>query len=91
MTAETPRSEMEVAIDRRRALGRNVNRLMEARRMSFRDTSKATGLSTTGLYKIVDGTSDPSLSSLWKIADFFGVTIQSLVSERSPRKEKSHV
>lgn len=64
---------------RRAVVGKSVLRLIEARRMSFADASKATGLSKTGLYKIADGISDPTLSSLYKIADCFGVTVASLL------------
>jgi len=69
-------------VERRRAiLSASVTRLMEAKRMSFHDLARATGLSTTGLYKIVDRQSDPTLGTLWKIADYFGVTLDALCAE----------
>lgn len=67
---------------RRQLVGRKVLALIESRRMSFADASHATSLSKTGLYKIVDGASDPSLSSLYKIADFFGVSVADLLPSR---------
>ena len=62
----------------------NVLRLIEARRVSFGAAATACGLSKTGLYKIADGTSDPSLSSLCKIAAAFGVPLASLLDAALP-------
>jgi DNA-binding phage protein len=67
--------------DDRRRVAANVTRLIEAHRLSFGEASRATGISKTGLYKIADGTSDPCLSSLSKIANTFGVSIASLLTE----------
>ena len=72
---DPPVSVRSSACERRTALSQNLTRLMEAKRMSFRDLSHATGLSTTGLFKIVDGQSDPTLGTLWKIIDCFGITL----------------
>lgn len=67
---------------RRQLVGRKVLALIESRRMSFADASHVTRLSKSGLYKIADGTSDPSLSSLYKIADFFGISVSDLLPSR---------
>ena len=83
-----PRTEQEVFDARRQMVGRNVLALIESRRMSFADASRATGLSKTGLYKIADGTSDPSLSSLYKIADFFGVSVAQLLTPEANDAKK---
>lgn len=81
--AETPETVDAGLARRRAAVSHAVERLMDARRMSYGDLSRATGLSRTGLFKIVDGTSDPTLSSLLRIADFFGLTLNDLLAEAS--------
>ena len=81
---DNPRTIEEVDADRRASLSRNVQRLMDERRMSYTDLSRATGLSRTGLFKIADGKSDPQASTLFAIADFFGLTIAELYDE-TPR------
>jgi transcriptional regulator with XRE-family HTH domain len=68
----------------RERVAANVTRLIELHRLSFGEASRLTGISKTGLYKIADGTSDPCLSSLGKIANTFGVSIASLVAEPRP-------
>jgi transcriptional regulator with XRE-family HTH domain len=81
MTARTPLTEVEYHALARQRVGRAIERLMDERRMSFGDLARATGLSKTGLFKIVDGTSDPTLSSLLRVAQFFGVSIDALLAE----------
>lgn len=80
---------VEAGLARRRAaVGRRVEALMDARRMSYSDAARATGLSRTGLFKIVDGSSDPTLSSLLRIVDFFGVSLGDLLTEAPPAADR---
>jgi len=76
--SDTPETIAEGFTRRKRTLGRNVERLMDARRMSYTDMAKAARMSRTGVFKIVDGTSNASMESLFAIADFFGVTLNDL-------------
>jgi transcriptional regulator with XRE-family HTH domain len=69
---------------RRKEVGRRVTALIEGKRMSFGGAARATGISKTGLYKIADGTSDPRLSSLYRIADAFGVDVADLLDTPDP-------
>jgi DNA-binding XRE family transcriptional regulator len=90
MRRSVPRTEEEVLRDRCAAVGRNVLSLIEAHRMSFAGAAKATGLSKTALYKIADGKSDPCLSSLYAISDFFSVSIADLVAAAPAPGETRH-
>lgn len=78
MADTNPRTVEEVTTDRRLALSRNLQRLMDARRMSYTDLSRATGLSRTGLFKIADAECYPTSRSLFAIADCFGITLNDL-------------
>lgn len=67
---------------RQRVLGRNVERMMNARRMTYRGAMSAFGLrSTSAVANILNGSVDTRTSTLWAIADFFGVSISSLYEE----------
>lgn len=77
-SSKYPRTVEQIAADRRRQLGCTVERMMDERRMSFNDMAKAAGVSKTCIYQIVDGKVDARASTLWGIADFFGVTLDAL-------------
>lgn len=78
-STQAPRTVGEARLGRRRTLGRNVKRLMDQRGMTYAGAAKAFGLrSKSGVHKIVRGEVDARVSTLWSIADFFGVDIPSL-------------
>ena len=76
-----PRTVEQAQADRAIRLGRNVERMMDKRRMSFMDMAKAAGVSKTCIAKVIAGETDARSSTLFAIADFFGVTLNDLYAD----------
>ena len=83
--SEYPPTCEQAERERRRVLGRNVERMMDCRRMSFNDMAKAAGVSKTCIYQLVDGAVDVRASTLWGIANFFGLTLDALYTRAGER------
>lgn len=55
--------------------GKQLEILREKKELSYSELEKKTGMSKSLLWRHETGKSDPGLSSLIKLADFFGVTL----------------
>jgi len=55
--------------------GKRLEILREKKELSYSELEKKTGMSKSLLWRYETGKSDPGLSSLIKLADFFGVTL----------------
>ncbi|BFH16541.1 helix-turn-helix domain-containing protein [Paenibacillus melissococcoides] len=69
-------------------LAEKIQALMDSKRITKYRLSKETGVSYTGLSKILDGqTKNPQMDSLKSIADFFGVSVDYFTGEE-PHQEQ---
>lgn len=59
----------------------NIRRHALARRMSLDEVAQASSISTARLLAILDGTFDPDLQMLGRIAEAMGVTAADLLEE----------
>ena len=62
----------------------NIKRLREARRLSMEELSRLSGVSKSMLAQIERGEGNPTLSSLWKLANGMGVPFDALVTRPKP-------
>ena len=57
----------------------NLRNLMRQQKITQETLAKQLGLSQASIYKYLEDKAEPNISSLKKMADFFGVTIDFLV------------
>jgi transcriptional regulator with XRE-family HTH domain len=67
-----------------RIIAANLRRLREARKLSLDRTAEATGVSKSMLGQIERGESNPSITTLWKIAGGLKVSFTALVNAPQP-------
>ncbi|TQR20645.1 helix-turn-helix domain-containing protein [Psychrobacillus vulpis] len=65
-------------------IGKNLNRVRRERNISLEKTSELTGVSKTMLGQIERGESNPTVTTLWKIANGLRLSFSSLISEETP-------
>ncbi len=63
-----------------KSLGENVKRLRNLRQITLDQFSEITGVSKSILSQIEKGTANPTLSTIWKIANGMRVSFSSLIS-----------
>ena len=63
--------------------GKRLEILREKKELSYSELEKKTGMSKSLLWRYETGKSDPGLSSLIKLADFFGVTLDCIAGKAS--------
>ena len=71
------------------AIGTNLRRLRDERRLSLDQTAKLCGVSKSMLGQIERGETSPTVNTVWKIAAGFGLPFTALL--RSPRPEVNMV
>ncbi|MDQ0162351.1 helix-turn-helix domain-containing protein [Aeribacillus alveayuensis] len=64
-----------------RNIGRNLQKIRKSRNLSLDKTAELTGVSKAMLGQIERGESNPSVSTLWKIANGLHVSFSSLMKE----------
>ncbi|MBN6188308.1 helix-turn-helix transcriptional regulator [Aneurinibacillus sp. BA2021] len=64
-------------------IGRNLQRLRKARGLSLDKTAEITGVSKAMLGQIERGESNPTVTTVWKIASGLRVSFSSLIEEES--------
>ncbi|GGA27356.1 helix-turn-helix domain-containing protein [Psychrobacillus lasiicapitis] len=64
-------------------IGKNLNRVRKERNISLDKTSELTGVSKTMLGQIERGESNPTVTTLWKIANGLRLSFSSLISEEN--------
>lgn len=74
-----------------RTLGDNLRRLRAAGRLSLDALAERSGVSKGMLAQIEKGSTNPSIGTLCKIANAFGVTLQTLLAEPEARVQKISV
>jgi transcriptional regulator with XRE-family HTH domain len=63
-------------------LGQRINRLRLEKRESLQDVASAVGVSKAHIWELEKGRTDnPAMGLVTRLADHFGVTVSSLVSE----------
>ncbi|MBU8878682.1 XRE family transcriptional regulator [Bacillus sp. FJAT-29790] len=65
-------------------IGKNINRIRKERNLSLDKTSEITGVSKTMLGQIERGESNPTVTTLWKIANGLRLSFTSLISGDRP-------
>lgn len=65
-------------------IGNNLNRVRKERNISLDKTSDLTGVSKTMLGQIERGESNPTVTTLWKIANGLHLSFSSLINAESP-------
>lgn len=65
-------------------IGENLNRVRKERNISLDKTSELTGVSKTMLGQIERGESNPTVTTLWKIANGLRLSFSSLISGDTP-------
>ena len=69
------------------AVAQNIKRLREERRLSMDELSKLSGVSKSMLAQIERGEGNPTLASLWKIANGMKVPFDTLITRPKPAYE----
>lgn len=77
-----PRSKMAVHV------GKQLHALRERDQVSMRAVADGTGLSNPFICQVENGQSIPTIETLWKLAQFFGVEIGYFVEGYSEIKVK---
>ncbi|MFJ5769789.1 helix-turn-helix domain-containing protein [Psychrobacillus sp. NPDC093180] len=65
-------------------IGKNLKRVRKERNISLDKTSELTGVSKTMLGQIERGESNPTVTTLWKIANGLRLSFSTLISEETP-------
>ena len=73
-----------------RDIGARIKQFRLARDMSQERIEKATGIKQQSISDYERGVSEPSIATLWRLADFFCVTLDDLVG-RTPPNNTSEV
>ncbi|GIP38372.1 transcriptional regulator [Paenibacillus sp. J31TS4] len=66
------------------SIGRNLSRIRKERNLSLDKVSERTGVSKAMLGQIERGDSNPTVTTLWKIANGLHVSFSSLMKEEAP-------
>lgn len=74
-----------------KTLGENLHRLRAGERLSLDGLAERSGVSKGMLAQIEKGSTNPSIGILCKIANAFGVTLQTLLADPEARVEKISV
>ena len=72
-------------------LGRSLRELREGRGMSASDVAAATGITRQGISNLEAGTVDPSIKTLEKLFEVFGLTAAELVDLGSSPNERTNI
>ncbi|MGN1281748.1 MAG: helix-turn-helix domain-containing protein [Succinivibrio sp.] len=75
-------------MDINQVISRNLQHLREQTGMSLGKLSEKTGLSKAVLSQIEKGNSNPTINTIWKIAEAFGVTYSALLESKRVTVEK---
>jgi transcriptional regulator with XRE-family HTH domain len=81
-----PRTADSTALSR---LSKNVSRLLDEQEMSGRQLALKSGVSTGVIGHLLRAEREPSVSTLEKLCDVLGVTMNDLLRETPPRKAKA--
>lgn len=65
-------------------IGRNLQRLRKSRGLSLDKTAELTGVSKAMLGQIERGESNPTVTTVWKIASGLRISFSSLIEEETP-------
>jgi transcriptional regulator with XRE-family HTH domain len=65
-------------------IGKNIHRIRKERNLSLDKVAEITGVSKAMLGQIERGESNPTVTTLWKIANGFHVSFSSLIEEEVP-------
>ncbi|WP_027415158.1 helix-turn-helix domain-containing protein [Aneurinibacillus terranovensis] len=65
-------------------IGKNLNRIRKERNLSLDKVAEITGVSKAMLGQIERGESNPTVTTLWKIANGLHVSFSSLIEEEAP-------
>lgn len=65
-------------------IGQNIKRVRQERKLSLDKTAALTGVSKTMLGQIERGESNPTVTTLWKIANGLRLSFSSLISQERP-------
>ena len=68
------------------AFARNLRYLRHEREMTLRELSEALGIGKSTLCDYENAKADPTLTTLKKIADYFGVSVDWLVGDTKERR-----
>ncbi|AOH57417.1 DNA-binding protein (plasmid) [Peribacillus muralis] len=67
-----------------KSISKNIKRVRQERNLSLEKTSELTGVSKTMLGQIERGESNPTVTTLWKIANGLRLSFSSLISQDRP-------
>lgn len=67
-----------------KSISENIKRFRQERNLSLEKTSELTGVSKTMLGQIERGESNPTVTTLWKIANGLRLSFSSLISQDKP-------
>lgn len=80
----TPKQQSETFMNESQLLIHSIKKLMALQNIREAELSRKTGIPTTTLHKILSGqTTDPRISTLQSLANYFDVSIDTLYSETS--------
>lgn len=66
------------------SIGKNISRIRKERNLSLDKVSEMTGVSKAMLGQIERGESNPTVTTLWKIANGLHISFSSLIKEETP-------
>ena len=73
------------------ALGVNLTRLLKERRMTVAGLSKETGVPRSNISGWIKDNVSPNINQIYKVATFFGVSIEYLVFGVQPQMGESEI
>ena len=65
-------------------VAKNLRRIRDSRSVSLEELARLSGVSRSMLVRIEKGDGNPSLSTLWKVANGLGVPFDELIERRGP-------
>lgn len=70
-------------------IAKNLTELRKSQNLKQTELSEATGYSDKTISRWENGSSVPDIATLVKLADFYGITIEDLISENALNKQKN--
>jgi len=68
-----------------RDIGPHIQRLRKERRMTLDDLARASGVSRSMLSQVERGQANPTLATVWALADAFGIGVSELIDQGPER------
>lgn len=69
-----------------RDIGPHIQRLRKQRRMTLDDLARASGVSRSMLSQVERGQANPTLATVWALADAFGIGVSELIDQAGPER-----